>query len=545
MTSSVEILPLGGLRDIGKNCMLVKYGDQAVMIDCGMGFPGSDDLMEDDYFIPDFGIIDELGIELLGCVITHGHEDHIGAVPYLLQQFDVPVYMTRFPMMVLNERINTYAKFKNNIKAFDYRNVPTITLGDFRIDMIDVPHSIPEAKALIIRVGGFTIVHTGDFKYENGESSPFSGKVPENVDVLLSDSTNIERTGYSEGEELILDNIAEIIENAQGRVIATAFSSNTERISNIINISQQKGRTIGLLGRSVNSYMQIASALGHLRLPPSIITDKSAINRIPENRITLIVTGSQAEPRSVMRRLSQDMMKSVSVRSGDTIFFSSKNIPGNELSIGRMIDNLVAKGAKVYYENTDKIHVSGHAFRNDIVQAFKDVNPRFVVPVHGHRRFLELSAELAEQNGYSSVVITDGEMLSIRKDRMPAIVHTYDVTTKIVSHGEVGFIDFDNIHDRKRVARAGFMTVMLVVDMFGDALLSAPKILSVGIAGASKINKIEREVRDIIDDYFKHDLPDEPAWEEVEEDLRILIRRYLKDITDTKPLVNVVITTLE
>ena len=545
MFEQIEILPLGGLKEIGKNCMLIKAGNDAVMIDCGMGFPGNDDFMEDDFFIPDFDIIEELGINLLGCVITHGHEDHIGGVPYLLQQFDVPVYMTNFPALVLAERIDRFAVYKRNIRTLNYKHPEPVKLGDFTIEMIDVPHSIPEAKALVIKIGDYTILHTGDFKYEPGKGSPFKGKIPEKIDILLSDSTNIERKGHSESEESILGNIADIIENATGRVIATGFSSNTTRIGNIINISLLKGRTVGLLGRSVNTYMQIASELGHIKLPASVLTDQTKINRVPENKITLIVTGSQAEPRSVMKRMSLDMMKSVSIRYGDTIFFSSKNIPGNELSIGRMIDKLIEKGADVYYENTDKIHVSGHAFQDDIVQAFKDVNPRYVVPVHGHRRFLDLSARLAEKNGYSSVVISDGDMLCFKKGRRPFVSHTFELSTKVVSNGESDLIDFENIKERKRIAKAGFMTVMMTVDFFSNELLAAPRIISAGIANATKIKKIEREIKDMIEDYFHDEIADEPIWKDVEEDIRIMVRHYLTELTDKKPVVHAIIVNLD
>jgi len=545
MSSNVEILALGGLKEVGKNCLLIKYESEAVMIDCGMGFPGNDDFMEDDFFIPDLDMIDELDINLLGCVITHGHEDHIGGVPYLLQRFNVPVYMTKFPEKILDERIRKYAKYKNRIESFSSKRTPEIKLGQFTIEMIDVPHSIPEAKGLIIKVGGLTILHTGDFKSENRKSSPFKGKVPKDIDVLLIDSTNIEQAGHSESEGSIIDNISTIIGNAQGRVIATGFSSNTFRIKNIIDISLKKGRTVGLLGRSVNSYARIASELGYLKLPASILTDHSNINRVPENKLTLIVTGSQAEPRSVMKRMSLDMMKSVSVKFGDTIFFTSKNIPGNELSIGRMIDNLIEKGADVYYENTDDIHVSGHAKQDDIVQVFNDVNPVLVVPVHGHRRFLELNAKIASRHGYDSMVITDGEMLSIRKNKRPVISHKFDLTVKVVSNGNPDLVDIENIRERKKIAKAGIMTVMLTVDFLSNTLLSKPRIVSSGIAAEKSMKKIEREIKDMIDSYFKDELPDEPFWKDVEEEIRIRVRRHLLAILKKKPVVNAIIVNLD
>lgn len=543
MTPQIEILPLGGLKEVGKNCLLIKYLNEAVMIDCGMGFPGNDDFMEDDFFIPDFDIIDELEIDLLGCVITHGHEDHIGAVPYLLQKFNIPVYMTPFPAKVLEERINKYAKYKT-IKTVNAKKAHQIKIGPFTIEMIDVPHSIPESKFLIIKVADYTIVHTGDFKSESSKNSPFKGKVPDKVDILLVESTNIESAGHAENERSITGNIGEIIENARGRVIATCFSSNTARIKNIIDISLEKGRTVALLGRSVNSYSAIASELGHLKLPASVITDQSKINRVPENRLTLIVSGSQAEPRSVMKRMSLDMMKSVSVKIGDTIFFSSKNIPGNEISIGRMIDNLVEKGADVYYENTDHIHVSGHAKQDDIIQAFNDINPALIIPVHGHRRFLELSAKLADREGFSSTVISDGEMLVYRKNKRYAVSHKFDLTVKVVSNGDPDMVDIENIRERKKIAKAGIMTVMMTVDFLSNTLLSKPRIISSGIASASRMKKIDREIKDLIESYFKEEIPDEPFWKDVEEEIRIRVRRHLLAILKKKPIVNAIIVNL-
>ncbi len=545
MKNNIEILSLGGLRQVGKNCLLIKYGKSALMIDCGMGFAGNDDFMEDDFFIPDLEVIKELDIELKGCVITHGHEDHIGGIPYLLQQFDIPVFMTPFPKKILSERISRIAKYKKNIVTVNQKENSGFKAGPFEVTMLDVPHSIPEAKALIIKAGGCTIVHSGDFKGMDAASSPFRKKVPKNVDMFLIDSTNIESEGNSSNEDSIKKNIETLIENAAGRVIVTGFSSNVARIKNIIEISQKKNRVIGLMGRSVLSYTGYAKELGYINLPPSIVTDQAKINRIPENKLTLIVTGSQAETRSIMKRMSLDMMKSVSVKYGDTIIFSSKVIPGNELSIGRMIDDLVEKGANVFYEKTDDIHVSGHAKKNDIINAIKDVDPELVIPVHGHRRFLELLARTAEKEGYRSRVITDGDLLSYNKKNGEHVSHKYELDTVIVSNYDPDLIDLENIRERKRIAKAGFMTVMLTVDFLSNVLLCQPRIISAGIAAPHRMKKIEREIRDIINDYFAHELPEEPYWKDIEEEIRIKTRRYLYSILKKKPLVHAIIVNLD
>jgi len=544
MTLPVEILPLGGLKEIGKNCTIIKYGSDALMIDCGMGFAGNDDFMDDDFFISDLDVIEELGLNLHGCVVTHGHEDHIGGIPYLLKRFNIPVYMTKFPHNILGERISKFARYKN-IVSFNSKKPPLIECGPFKIQMINVPHSIPEAKGLVINVGDYKIVHTGDFKVKKSSKSPFAGKITENTDILMIDSTNIEQPGHSEDEKAIIRNIAQLIENASGRVIVTGFSSNTTRIKNIIDIALSHKRVVGLLGRSVNTYSAIASELGYMKLPPSIITQQSKINQIPENKLLLIVTGSQAEPRSVMKRMSLDMMKSVSIKYGDTIIFTSKNIPGNELSIGRMIDNLIEKGADIYYENTDKIHVSGHANQQDIVDTVLTVNPDLVVPVHGHRRFLDLSAKLSRRNGFNAQVITDGEILTYRKKKMPIISQKLDLSVKIVSNNDPDLVDIETIKDRKRIARAGFMNVLMTVDFLSNTLLSRPRLVSMGIVSQARMKKIEREIQNIINYYFKEEIPEEPYWKDVEEEIRIKVRRHLHSITRKKPLVNAIIVNLD
>ena len=530
MKEPIKLLPIGGLDEIGMNCMLLIYKKKALMIDCGIGFPGNDDFLEDDFFIPDFDIIDSLDVTLEGVVITHGHEDHIGAVPYLLKKFDIPVYMTEFPAMLLEERIAKISDYKTNVVPLPASRKAAFDIGPFNVKMIDVFHSIPEAKGLIIRVGGYTLVHTGDFKGDGTDKSAFFDKVPENVDVLMIDSTNIEKQKPSKTEKEIIGNIDTIIKNATGRVIATAFSSNIERISNIIKVSLKNGRKVGLIGRSINQYMAIAQRLGYIKPSDKVLTDRSKITKIPDHDITLIVTGSQAEPRSVMKRISLDMLKSVTVKYGDTIFFSSKMIPGNELAIGKMIDSLVGKGAEVFYENISEIHVSGHASRPEIVQAVKDVNPRLVVPVHGHLRFLKYNEMTAEENGFQAQMIGNGDLFSYSKSDYH-LAQKIDVDKKIVSNYDSELIDFEIARERRRLSKYGFVVIMMTVDFLNNSLLVPPKILYSGIVAHTNMKKIERNLKDIISSYFEELRPMDPDWEDVEEEIRLRTRRYLFKIT--------------
>lgn len=535
MTEKLKFLPLGGLKEVGKNCMLVIYGKDALMIDCGIGFPGNDDFLEDDCFIPDFDIIENMELNLKGLIITHGHEDHIGAVPYLLRRFDVPVFATEFAAELLKERVARISKY-SNITAIPAKRRTPFETGPFKIKMIPVVHSIPEAMALEIEVGGYKFVHTGDFKCDSPEKSPFSNFKSDDVDILFIDSTNVEHEGFSGREADIKENIATLVKKAQGRVIATCFSSNTFRLKTLIEAGIADGRKIALVGRSVQSYAAVARQLGYLNFSKEILSENRMIEKTPDSKLLIIATGSQAEPRSVMKRMSLDMLKMISIHTGDTILFSSKIIPGNELSIGRMIDVLVEKGAEIHYENTDHIHVSGHAYKDELMHAMQDVNPELIVPVHGHVRFRDYNARTAETLGYKTRMISDGDLFVYDKDK-PYIERKVELEPIIVSNMDSKLIDIETVKERKRIARAGFMLVTLNVKLDNETFEVQPKILSSGLASISELKKIEKETKEIIYNYFSDEISYDPDWEDVEEEIRIRVRRFLKSKTAKKPVV--------
>ncbi|HNT27129.1 MAG TPA: ribonuclease J [bacterium] len=540
MAEQIMAVPLGGLREVGKNCLLLIYHKKALMVDCGMGFPGNDYLMDDDFFIPDFDALATLGVTLEGVVITHGHEDHIGAIPYLLRDHDVPVYLTEFPAGLLKERMGKVARYQNLVVLPAKRKAP-IEVGPFTVRMLPVPHSIPEAKGLLIEAGPFKLLHTGDFKCDGSGHSPFYKKVPEDIDMMFVDSTNIEREGVSKQEPELIPNLRRIIAGAKGRIIVTAFSSNIERIKNILAVAQETGRTVGFMGRSVRTYTRIAQQLGYLELPGSIVTDESQFSTIPDKKLLMIVTGSQAEPRSIMKRLSLDMLKAVPLKYGDTILFSSKIIPGNETAIGRMMDSLVERGVNLFYEATANIHASGHGRRDDLLLAAREVNPSLIVPVHGHLRFIDHHCRVLEKEGFSSRLISDGDVLVYTK-KDSELRQRIDLQKRIVSNYSTELVDIETIRERKRLARSGGMTVVLSVNLIAGKLVTPPRFLSLGIASASAMKAIERALRDLIYDYFadKKNAAREP--EEIEDDIRVIVRRYLTELTDKKPVVTVVVT---
>ncbi len=539
MREQLSLVPLGGLREVGKNCLLVIYGKDALMIDCGMGFPGNDDFMDDDFFIPDFDAIRQLEVDLAGVVVTHGHEDHIGAIPYLLRDHEVPVYLTEFPAELLKERMAKVSRY-NTLVPLPAKRKSAFDVGPFSVKMLPVPHSIPEAKALLVSVGPFTILHTGDFKCDGSGHSPFHQKVPEEIDLMLVDSTNIEREGASIQEEDIIPNLRQIIAEAAGRVIVTAFSSNIERIRNIIAIAREEGRVVGLMGRSVHTYTRIAEKLGHLKLPASVITDETKFSTIPDEKLLMIVTGSQAEPRSIMKRLSLDMLKAVPLKYGDTILFSSRMIPGNETAIGRMMDTLVEKGVNLFYEATAQVHASGHGRQADLLLAAREVNPTLVVPVHGHLRFIAHHCRLLEREGFATRMISDGDVLVYTKE-FSELTRRIDLRKRIVSNYDPDLVDIETIRDRKRLARAGVMTILLTVNLIEGRLVTPPRFISAGIASATAMKNIEHELRTQIYDYFSEKKGIDRDLEAIEEDMRILARRYLMELTDKKPVVNVLV----
>jgi len=539
MREQLSLVPLGGLREVGKNCLLLVYGKDALMIDCGMGFPGNDDFMDDDFFIPDFDAMRQLEVNLAGVVVTHGHEDHIGAIPYLLRDYEVPVYLTEFPAELLKERMAKVSRY-NTLVPLPAKRKNAFDVGPFSVKMLPVPHSIPEAKALLITAGPFTLLHTGDFKCDGSGHSPFHKKVPEEVDLMLVDSTNIEREGASPQEEDIIPNLRQIIAEAAGRVIVTAFSSNIERIRNIIAIAQEEGRVVGLMGRSVHTYTRIAQRLGHLKLPASVITDEANFSAIPDEKLLMIVTGSQAEPRSIMKRLSLDMLKAVPLKYGDTVLFSSRMIPGNETAIGRMMDTLVEKGVNLFYEATAQVHASGHGRQADLLLAAREVNPTLVVPVHGHLRFIAHHCRLLEREGFAARMISDGDVLVYTKE-YSELTRRIDLRKRIVSNYDPDLVDIETIRDRKRLARAGVMTILLTVNLIEGRLVNPPRFFAAGIASATAMKNIEHELRSQIYAYFAGKKGIERDIEAVEEDIRTLARRYLMDLTDKKPVVTVMV----
>src|SRR5918993_1074108 len=390
---AVRIIPLGGLGEFGLNMMLVEYGEAAIAIDCGLMFPGAD-LLGIDLVIPDISYLLENKHKLKAIVLTHAHEDHMGAVPYVLERLSVPIYGTRLTLGLLSNRVREHG-------LEDVADVREITagklweLGPFKLEGIRVTHSLMDCLALAIQTPVGTVIHTGDFKIDN---TPMEGEMfdfqrfaaygEKGVLLLLSDSTNVERRGHTPSEREVGTNLEQIFQHSRGRVLVSTFSSSIPRIQQVLEISERCDRRVVLSGRSMVRNSQVAAELGYLRLPRSFMTENDRWQDLAPDRVTFLTTGSQGEPLSVLHRVALNDHKTIKIQPGDNVILSSKFIPGNEKTISNLINHLYRRGAEVHYEKVSEIHVSGHASQEELKTMLQLTRPRFFVPIHGEYRHL-------------------------------------------------------------------------------------------------------------------------------------------------------------
>ncbi|HEU4637404.1 MAG TPA: ribonuclease J, partial [Candidatus Binatia bacterium] len=416
---SVRIIPLGGLGEFGLNMMLVEYGEAAIAIDCGLMFPGAD-LLGIDLVIPDISYLLENKHKLKAIVLTHAHEDHMGAVPYVLERLSVPIYATRLTLGLLSNRVREH-------DLEDVADVREITagklwdLGPFKLEGIRVTHSLMDCLALAIQTPVGTIIHTGDFKIDN---TPMEGEMfdfqrfaaygEKGVLLLLSDSTNVERRGHTGSEREVGTNLEQIFQQSSGRVLVSTFASSIPRIQQVLEISERCDRRVVLSGRSMVRNSQVAADLGYLRLPRSFMTENDRWQDLAPDRLTFLTTGSQGEPLSVLHRVALNDHKTIKIQPGDNVILSSKFIPGNEKIISNLINHLYRRGAEVHYEKVSEIHVSGHASQEELKIMLQLTRPRFFVPIHGEYRHLVRHQRLAQDVGVpesNCFILEDGDVL--------------------------------------------------------------------------------------------------------------------------------------
>ncbi len=483
--SKLQIIPLGGLEQIGMNMTAFKYEDSIVVVDCGLCFP-NDDMLGIDLVIPDITYLENHLDMLKGIVITHGHEDHIGALPYVLQKISVPVYATKLTMGIIENKLKEHNLIKSTkCKVVKYGQ--SINLGCFRVEFIRTNHSIVDAAALAIFSPAGVVVHTGDFKvdYTPVFGDPIDlarmaelGK--KGVLALMSDSTNAIREGFTMSEKTVgktFDNI--FAENADRRIIVATFASNVDRVQQIVNAASRYGRKIVVEGRSMVNIIGTASELGYIQIPDNTLIDIEELKNYPPEQTVLITTGSQGESMAALSRMAGDIHRKVFINQNDTVILSSNPIPGNEKAVAKVINELSAKGAKVIYQDT---HVSGHACREELKLIYSLVRPKYAIPVHGEYRHLQANADIAAQMGIPEeniFIMSSGDVLEFGEEQAAIVDHvqTGGILVDGLGVGDVGNIV---LRDRQTLAQDGIIIVVMTINRYTCTLLAGPDIVSRG-----------------------------------------------------------------
>ena len=483
---TMRVMPLGGLKEIGKNITLVEYRDDILIIDCGFSFP-EDEMFGIDVVIPDFTYLKENMERIKGLIITHGHEDHIGGVPFLLKEINVPVYAPPLAMGLIRNKLKEHglAMEEHVIEAGDIFNV-----GAFRVEAIHTNHSIADAMAYSIKCPGGHLVHTGDFKIDYSpldgnriDLAKFAQLGQEGVDVLLCDSTNVLRPGYTPSERVVVDSMNEIFAKTEKRLIIATFSSNIYRIKYFMEASIKYGRKIAISGRSMENVLTLARELGYVNLPESAFVDIRKIGNIPDANITIITTGSQGEPMSALTRMANDSHRAVKLKSGDTVVFSSSPIPGNAKAVTNIVNKLYEKKVNVFLSDFVDIHVSGHACKEELKLIHSLVKPRFFIPAHGEYRHLREHARLAESMGMDRgniFVMNNGDALRITGKQAkvePAAAPAEDVLVDGYGVGDVGNVV---LRDRKQLSESGLIVIAVSIDSNSGLLAARPELITRG-----------------------------------------------------------------
>ena len=503
--SKLKIIPLGGLEQIGMNITAFEFEDSIIVVDCGLSFP-EDDMYGIDLVIPDVSYLEENIQKVKGFIITHGHEDHIGALPYVLKKVNVPIYATKLTIAIIENKLkehNLLKTTKRKVVKFGQH----INLGSFRIEFIKTNHSISDASALAIYSPVGTIVHTGDFKVDYtpvyGDAidlQRFAEIGKKGVLALMCDSTNAERPGFTMSEKTVGKAFDNIFENHKhSRIIIATFASNVDRVQQIINCAYKYGRKVVVEGRSMVNIISIAIELGYIKIPDNTLIDIENMKNYPLEQMVLITTGSQGESMAALSRMAANIHKKVSIMPGDTVIFSSHPIPGNEKAVSNVINELSRKGADVIFQDT---HVSGHACQEDIKLIYSLVHPKYAIPVHGEYRHLKAQAAIAESLGYDKehiIMLTSGDVLEMSETDAKIVghVHTGGILVDGLGVGDVGNIV---MRDRQHLAEDGILIVVLTLGKYTNQVLAGPDIVSRGFVYVRESEDLMEEARLTVQD---------------------------------------------
>lgn len=551
--SKVKLIPLGGLCEIGKNITAIEYENEIIVIDCGLSFPDNE-MYGIDLVIPDISYLLENREKVKGIFITHGHEDHIGALPYILKEINVPVYASKFTLSLIESKLIEF----NMVSSCSLNEITLkepIKTEHFACEFIRTCHSIADSCSLAITTPQGVIFHTGDFKIDY---TPVDGEVIDlqriseigkrRVLLLMADSTNATREGFTISETIIGQNLTRLFRNAKGRVIVATFSSNVHRVQQVINSSITYGRKVAFSGRSMEKISQIAMDLGYLKVPKNTIIKLDDIHKYPDNKVTIITTGSQGEPMSALSRIASGNHKKIALKEKDYIIISASPIPGNTKLITKLIDVLISKGAEVIYDAMEEVHVSGHACREELKLIHSLIKPKYFVPVHGEYRHLKEHAELAKSLGMDEkniFLLDNGDVLELtgKKAVKTKSVHTGTVYVDGSGVGDVGNIV---LRDRKVLSQDGILTAVLAIDKEAKEIISGPDIISRGFVYVKDSNDLLNETTDLIKREVEYCLDNDILdWYSIKSKIKSSLGHFLYTKTKRKPMIIPVIVEKE
>ena len=551
MVQKLKIIPLGGLGEIGKNMTVLEYGNDSIVVDCGMGFP-DEDMYGIDVVLPDITYLKNNASRIRGIILTHGHEDHIGAVPYVLRELDVPIYTTPLTAALVELKLEEHDLLRNS-QIFTKKAGSVFRLGAFTIEFIHVNHSIPDSVALAIKTPLGTVIHTGDYKID---VTPISGGMidltrfgelgNEGVLALLMDSTNVEKPGHSDSERKVGASFERLFAGCKKRIIITTFASNVHRLQQIIDVAAKYKRKVAITGRSMENVLRVSTELGYMNIPENVMVDLDRVNKLPRDHVVIISTGSQGEAMSALYRMAFSEHKQIRVDGEDRIIISASAIPGNENTISRVIDELFHKGAEVIYDRHTDLHVSGHASQEEHKMMLALIRPKYFIPVHGEYRMLVKHAELGKEMGMGPknvVVAENGSVIEITKkgikceDSVPAGAVLLDGSGGI---GEVGTVV---MRDRRKLAEDGMIVVVLPYSSYDHRLLADPEIITRGFVYVKEAEDMMEELKRVtLESVYSCEAQHIRDWTTIKARVKSNLSGYLFKTTKRSPMILPVIS---
>ena len=550
--SNLKIIPLGGLEEIGKNMTIFEYEDEIIIVDCGLEFP-TDDMLGVDLVIPDMTYLERNKEKIKGLIITHGHEDHIGSIPYLLKQINVPIYATKLTIGLIKNKLEEH-KLLRSTKFKEVEAGQTIDLGKMKVEFIRSCHSIPDAVMLAIFTPIGTIMHTGDFKIDytpiNSEMTDL-GRIAQignqGVLALLSDSTNSERKGYTMSESTVGDVFARLFINCTKRIVVATFASNVHRVQQIVNSAVENGRKIAVCGRSMINMIQTSRELGYIKVPDNVFIDIDMIKNYPDEKLVIITTGSQGETMSALTRMAAGEHKKVEITPNDLVIISATAIPGNEKLVSKVIDDLMQIGAEVVYSSLEDVHVSGHACQEEQKLILSLVKPKYFIPVHGEYRQLMAHSETAKRMGIEPQNIfmgTNGRVLEIneKEAKLTSTVPSGKILVDGLGVGDVGNIV---LRDRQHLSQDGLIVIVMTMDTSTGEIVAGPDVISRGFVYVKESENLMEDVKKVIREEVRN-LENQGIsdWSTIKSTLKDHLRDYIFQKTKRNPMILPIIMSL-